>query len=62
MAAKDNIVNIGLAADSKQIAAASKRDSSAMKTIAVLTMLFLPATFVAVRSATRRYPIHRRLI
>jgi Mg2+ and Co2+ transporter CorA len=48
MAAKDNITNIGIAADSKKIAAASKKDSSAMKTIAVLTMLFLPATFVAV--------------
>jgi hypothetical protein len=50
MAAKDNIVNIGLAADSKEIAASSKKDSSAMKTIAVLTMMFLPATFVAVSS------------
>jgi hypothetical protein len=51
MAAKDNLVNIGLAADSKKIAASSKKDSSAMKTIAVLTMLFLPATFVAVSSS-----------
>lgn len=30
------------------MAVASKRDSSAMKTIAALTMFFLPATFVAV--------------
>jgi len=29
------------------IAAATKRDSSAMKTIAVMTMAFLPATFLA---------------
>lgn len=29
------------------IAAAAKRDSSAMKTIAVMTMVFLPATFLA---------------
>jgi hypothetical protein len=48
MAAKDSIVNIGLTADSMEIAAASKKDGSAMKTIAVLTMFFLPATFVSV--------------
>lgn len=29
------------------IAAAAKQDSSAMKTIAVMTMVFLPATFLA---------------
>lgn len=29
------------------LAAATKRDSSAMKTIAVMTMAFLPATFLA---------------
>jgi len=29
------------------IAAATKRDSSAMKTIAIMTMAFLPATFLA---------------
>jgi Mg2+ and Co2+ transporter CorA len=29
------------------IAAAAKRDSFAMKTIAVMTMVFLPATFLA---------------
>jgi len=37
-----------LAADSREIAAASKRDSSAMKAVALLTMVFLPATFTAV--------------
>lgn len=45
----DGMVNIGLAKDSKEIAAASKRDSSAMKIVAVLTTFFLPGTFVAVR-------------
>lgn len=30
-----------------EIAAASKRDSASMKTVAVLTMAFLPATFFA---------------
>lgn len=37
-----------LAADSREIAAASKRDSSAMKGIAFLTMVFLPGTYIAV--------------
>jgi len=32
---------------SKAIATAAKKDSSAMKTIAVMTMAFLPATFFA---------------
>lgn len=44
----DTQINIGLAKDSKELAAASKQDSSAMKIIAVLTTLFLPGTFVAV--------------
>lgn len=34
-----------------EIAAASKRDSASMKTVAVLTMAFLPATFFAALSA-----------
>jgi hypothetical protein len=41
MAQKDSKVMMELAAD-------SKRDSSAMKTISILSMLFLPGTFVAV--------------
>ncbi|KAF2242533.1 hypothetical protein BU26DRAFT_524137 [Trematosphaeria pertusa] len=36
-----------MARDSKELAAASKRDSSAMKVIAVLTALFLPGTCIA---------------
>jgi hypothetical protein len=62
MAQKDAKVNIALAESSAAIAKASKedsaamrqiaidtkRDSSAMKTIATLGMLFLPGTFVAV--------------
>ncbi|KAI9870322.1 MAG: hypothetical protein M1830_004380 [Pleopsidium flavum] len=47
MQQKDNLTNIGVAADSRSIAQASKRDSSAMKTIAVLTMVFLPGTFIS---------------
>jgi Mg2+ and Co2+ transporter CorA len=36
-----------LARINRDIAASAKRDSSAMKTIAIMTMLFLPATFFA---------------
>ncbi|KAL9100232.1 MAG: hypothetical protein Q9163_004371 [Psora crenata] len=48
-AQRENALNIEIAKDSKSIAAACKRDSSAMKSIALLTMLFLPGTFVSVR-------------
>ena len=62
MAQKDAKVNIDLAKSSaliaraskddsavmRQIAVETKRDSSAMKTIALLGMFFLPGTFVAV--------------
>ena len=41
-------MNHEIAVDSKEIAAASRRDSSAMKIIAVLTTIFLPGTFIAV--------------
>jgi hypothetical protein len=49
----DGTVKIELAKDSKEIAAASKRDSSAMKIVAVLTTVFLPGTFMAVSSTTQ---------
>ena len=45
---RDSKINILVAEDSKKIAMAAKRDSTAMKTISVLTMVFLPGTFVAV--------------
>ena len=40
---------------SRRIAVASKRDSSAMKGIALLTMVFLPGTFAAV--SLKSYPL-----
>jgi len=40
-----------LAADTKKIAEATRLDSAAMKTIAIVTMLFLPGTAIAVRRA-----------
>jgi hypothetical protein len=42
---------VRIADDSRRIAEDSKADSYAMKTIAVLTTLFLPGTFVAVCAA-----------
>lgn len=47
LAQSDNRINIGLAQDSKEMAIASKQDSSAMKIIALLTTFFLPGTFIA---------------
>jgi hypothetical protein len=53
MAQKDSKVMMELAAD-------SKRDSSAMKTISILGMLFLPGTFVAVSQVQIEISIHIR--
>ena len=47
MTHEDSLINIELARINRDIAEAAKRDSSAMKTIAIMTMLFLPATFFA---------------
>lgn len=54
MANRDSTTNLQIAAESTQIAKKSasiayetRRDSAAMKTIATLTMLYLPATFVS---------------
>jgi hypothetical protein len=47
-AQKDSNINKRIAEQSKQIALETRRDSEAMKTIAILTMLFLPGTFVSV--------------
>lgn len=54
MSQKDSKTNIELAASSASIAKETKRDGTAMKTIAILTMFFLPGTFLAVRIRTER--------
>ncbi|KAI9800018.1 MAG: hypothetical protein M1833_003547 [Piccolia ochrophora] len=46
-AKRDSSAMRTIAEQSKRIAVETKRDSSAMKTIAAVTMVFLPATFVA---------------
>ncbi|KAM3522394.1 hypothetical protein MY4038_008632 [Beauveria bassiana] len=47
MMQQDNANGIELAKSSHQIARASYRDSSSMKTLAIVTMLFLPGSFVS---------------
>ncbi|MCJ1385495.1 hypothetical protein MMC17_008618 [Xylographa soralifera] len=47
IAREDSKANIDIATASRAIALASRRDSASMKTIAVLTMAFLPATWIA---------------
>jgi hypothetical protein len=47
IAQKDSNVGLRLANHSRTLAIESKRDSSSMKTIAAVTMAFLPGTFVA---------------
>ncbi|RDW56557.1 hypothetical protein BP6252_14107 [Coleophoma cylindrospora] len=44
---QDNRLNCSIAEDSKKIAAATGADSSAMTTMAFVTTLFLPGTFIA---------------
>jgi hypothetical protein len=46
------MVSINLAEDSRVLASASKRDSSSMKTLAAVTVVFLPSTFMASLFAT----------
>ena len=45
----DNAIGIKNAEASKRIAEASKSDSTAVRIISVVTMVFLPATFTEVR-------------
>ena len=44
---EDSKINIEVANASKVLAEATAKDSSSMKTIAILTMAFLPGTFFA---------------
>ncbi|KAH6655913.1 hypothetical protein BKA67DRAFT_562158 [Truncatella angustata] len=47
ISSEENRTSRFVAEESAKVAIASKRDSMAMKTVAVLTMIFLPGTFVA---------------
>ena len=59
MIQRDNQLNLSIATSSAKIAEESRRDSASMKTIAVLTLLFLPGTSVAVSSGAN--PTHPEL-
>jgi hypothetical protein len=50
---RDNLLNIELAKATAQVAEETRQDSAAMKTIAVLTLTFLPGTFIAVSLTLR---------
>ena len=43
----DTLSTLEIARDSKTLALATQRDSTSMKTLAVVTMVFLPGTFTA---------------
>ena len=47
MANRDSVTSQTIATESASIAQGARQDSYAMKTIAVLTMFFLPATFIS---------------
>ena len=55
MQQKDSTLSQSVALDSKKLAEASTRDSSSMKAVAVLTMVFLPSTAVAVSTQALHY-------
>lgn len=48
IAKRDQEISIGIAQDSRILAQEAKRDTTSMKTIAAVTMAFLPGTFVSV--------------
>lgn len=48
MQTRDSLINRELAKQSTQMAEATQKDSSAMKAIAIVTMVFLPGTAISV--------------
>ncbi len=66
---RDNRLNLQIAQASRaandlsiQIARAAKRDSTAMRIIAAVTLLFLPGTFIAVGFAFNSFPSYTRCL
>ncbi len=51
-AQRDSAINIQLAKDSRKIAEDSKRDSTSMMTLAIVSMFFLPGTYIGVSRQT----------
>lgn len=56
-ARRDNLLNLEMAAATAQVAEETRQDSAAMKTIAVLTLTFLPGTAVAVSADRHAYEV-----
>ncbi|KAI4221520.1 MAG: hypothetical protein LQ349_007823 [Xanthoria aureola] len=59
MQQEDSTLSRSVALDSKKLAEASTRDSSSMKAVAVLTMVFLPSTAVAVSTQALHSAVYR---
>lgn len=53
LARRDTDLMIQVAKDSRAVAVATAQDSASMQVIAAVTILFLPATFTAVRCSAR---------
>lgn len=47
MSRRDASLSMQIARTSRDVAASSQRDAASMKTVAIVTMFFLPGTFVA---------------
>jgi hypothetical protein len=58
LAHTSNQINLSLADSSRRIAMDAQKDSSMMKSIALLTMVFLPATFHCSESANTLYSFY----
>ncbi|KAF2726860.1 hypothetical protein EJ04DRAFT_570888 [Polyplosphaeria fusca] len=52
LAQQSNQINLHLAESSRKVAVEAQKDAATMKSVAVLTMTFLPATFIATLFAT----------
>lgn len=52
LAQKDQQSGLQIASDSRVVALETRKDGSSMKTIAVMTLMFLPPTFIAVSSSS----------
>ena len=56
LAQHDSETSVSIAKESKSIAAETREDSTSMKTVAGMTLIFLPATFAAVCDS--HFPLH----
>ena len=59
---RDTQLMLQIAQDSRAVAVSTARDSAAMRVIAGVTILFLPATFVAVSTTLHDAEAHHLLL